>query len=124
MSKALIFLLFALAACDRGKIAPQLSATLTAQRSSPTSVLIKVHVRNERDTASVPLDVEVTAAPRRPSGWGAPIRVIHPAPFVLNKHESRDLETTLITSSGARAMLTVREAERGVTVMTKTAAVE
>jgi hypothetical protein len=124
MRKALILLIFALAACDKEKIAPRLTATITAQRTSPTSVLIKVHVGNERDTATVPLDVEVSAEPRQPSGWGEPVRVIHPVPFVLNKHESRDLQTMLVTSAGARATLTVREAERGLTVVTRIAAVE
>jgi len=109
-----------LASCDRSKIAPQLTATIAAQRNSPTSVLIKVHVGNERDTATVPLDVEVTAEPRQPSGWGEPVRVIHPVPFVLNKHESRDLQTTLVTSAGVRATLTVREAERGLIVVRTT----
>ena len=113
---ALISLLL-LAACDRAKIAPQLAATITAQRSSPTSVLIKIHVQNRRDTATVPLDVEVTAAPHQPAGWGEPVRIIHPVPFVLNKHESRDLRTTLVTSSGVRAALTIREAERGLIVV-------
>jgi hypothetical protein len=124
MRKALILLVFVLAACDKEKIAPRLSTGITAERTSPTSVLIKVRVQNERDTATVPLDVEVTAEPRLQSGWGEPVRVIHPVPFVLNKHESRDLQTTLVTSAGARATLTVREAERGLTVVVKTATVD
>jgi len=120
MRKALMMLIIVLAACDKEKIAPQLTAIVTARRSSPTSILIKVHVRNERDTASVPLDVEVTAEAHRPTGWGETVRVIHPVPFVLNRHESRDLQTTLVTSTGARATLTVREAERGLTVVRAT----
>jgi len=121
---ALSSLAFVLAACDRAKIAPELTTSLAATRTSATSVLIKVHVRNDRDTASVPLDVEVTAEPRTPAAWGQPVRVIHPVPFVLNKHESRDLETTMITSTGARATLSIHEAERGRSVVTKTAVVE
>jgi len=121
---ALISLAFLLAACDRTKIAPALSTNLSAIRAGATSILIKVHVQNQRDTPTVPLDVEVTAQPRQPSGWGEPVRVIHPAPFVLNKHEFRDLQTTLVTSAGARATLTVHEAQRGLTVAVKTATAE
>jgi hypothetical protein len=50
--------------------------------------------------------------------------VIHPAPFVLNHQEARDLQTSLVTSNGVRATLTVKEAERGLTVVQKTATIE
>ncbi|MGA3025360.1 MAG: hypothetical protein ABSF98_11355 [Bryobacteraceae bacterium] len=104
------------AACDRAKISPHLSADITIQRTSPAVVRIKVHVKNDGERATVPLDVEVTAGPER--------LVMHPVPFVLNHQETRDLETSLATSAGVRATLTVKEAERGLTVVTKTATIE
>jgi hypothetical protein len=114
MRTTLLALLIALApACDRAKIAPHLTTDITVQRTGPTAVLIKVHVKNEGDRGTVPLDVEVTTAPNQP--------VIHPAPFVLNRQEVRVLETSLATSAAVRATLTVKEAERGLTVVTKTA---
>ena len=117
MRTSLLVLLIALAsACDHSKISPQLTTAITIQRTNPTTVLVKVHVKNDGDRATVPLDVEVTAAPRQ--------SVIHPAPFVLNHQEARDLQTSLMTSTGVRATLTVKEAERGVTVVTKTATIE
>jgi hypothetical protein len=120
-----IVLLIALAAaCDRSKISPQLTTAVTIQRTNPAALLVKVHVKNDGERATVPLDVEVTAEPRQPSGWGPPVRVIHPVPFVLNHQEARDLQTLLVTSTGARATLTVKEAERGLTVATRTATIE
>ncbi|MGA2186041.1 MAG: hypothetical protein ABSH47_23750 [Bryobacteraceae bacterium] len=113
----LLVLLIALAsACDRSKISPQLTTAITIQRTGATAVQIKVHLKNDGDRATVPLDVEVTAAPPR--------SVIHPAPFVLNHQEARDLQTSLVTSNGVRATLTVKEAERGLTVVQKTATIE
>jgi hypothetical protein len=117
MRTTLLVLLIALApACDRSQIGPRLTATIEVQRTAATAVRIKVHVKNNGDRATVPLDVEVTVAPKQP--------VIHPVPFVLNHQESRDLETSLVTSSSVRATLTVKEAERGLTVLTKTATLE
>ncbi|MGD0619753.1 MAG: hypothetical protein ABSB67_19060 [Bryobacteraceae bacterium] len=126
MKKAilLVIAMALLAACDRTKIAPRLDTAIQVQRTGPTAVLIKAHVKNLRNRGTVPLDVEVTAEPKEPSGWGSPVRVIHPAPFVLNDKEARDLTTTLVTTTGVRATLIVKEAERGWLVVTKTAQAE
>jgi hypothetical protein len=104
------------AACDSSKISPHLSADITLQRTSPAAVLIKVHVKNDGDRGTVPIDVEVTTGQQQP--------VIHPAAFVLNHQEVRELKTSVASSMPVRATLTVREAERGLTVVTKTASVE
>lgn len=116
MRTTLLILLIALStACKNSDIGPHLNANLALQRTGPTTVLIKVHVKNLGARATVPLDVEVTA-PSQP--------VIHPAPFVLNHDEARDLQTSLVGSIGLRATLTVKEAERGLTVVTKTVTLE
>lgn len=103
-------------ACDSGKISPHLSTNITLQRTNPTTVLVDVHVKNDGDRGTVPIDVEVTTASHQP--------VIHPVPFVLNHQEVRELKTSLVTSTAVRATLTIKEAERGLTVATKTATVE
>jgi hypothetical protein len=113
-----------LAGCDRSKIAPRLDTAIEVQRTGPTAVSIKAHVKNLHNRGTVPLDVEVTAEPKQASGWGSPVRVIHPAPFVLNDRESRDLTTTLVTTTGVRATLIVKEAERGWLVVKKTASAD
>ena len=116
MKIALLVLLIALTvACDRSKIAPHISASLTMQRSTATDVVVKVRLKNTGSRATVPLEVEVTAG-------GLP--VIHPVPFVLNHGETRDLQTEVMASSGARATLVVKEAERGRLVAKKTAKVD
>jgi hypothetical protein len=43
---------------------------------------------------------------------------------VLNDKEARDLTATLVTTTGVRATLIVKEAERGWLVVTKTAQAE
>jgi hypothetical protein len=102
--------------CDSSKISPHLSTDITLKRTNPTTVLVKVLVKNLGDRGTVPIDVEVTTAPQNP--------VIHPAAFVLNHQEVRELDKSLVTSTAVRATLTVREAERGFTVATKSATVE
>ena len=42
----------------------------------------------------------------------------------MNHQEVRELDKSLVTSTAVRATLTVREAERGFTVATKSATVE
>jgi hypothetical protein len=118
MRPTLLVLLIALtSACDSSKISPHLAVDISLRRASPTAVAIEVRVKNEGERGTVPLDVLVTT--------GADQRVLlHPVPFVLNRHEVRDLKTTLLASTGVRATLTVREAERGLTVVTKTASLE
>jgi len=120
----LVIAIVLLAACDRSKIAPRLTTAIDVQRTGPTAVSIKAHVKNLHNRGTVPLDVEVLAQPKQASGWGSRVRVIHPAPFVLNDKESRDLTTTLVTTTGVRATLIVKEAERGLLVVTKTAQAE
>jgi hypothetical protein len=117
VTTTLLVLLMAFAtACDSADIGPHLTTTIALQRTGAGATLIKVHVKNESDHATVPLDIEVTTAPGSP--------VMHPVPFVLNHGEVRDLQTSLATSSAVRATLIVKEAERGLIVVTKSAALE
>jgi hypothetical protein len=117
MRTTLLVLLLALtSACNNPDISPHLTTDITLQRINPRTVLVKVHVKNDGDRATVPIDVEVATEARQP--------VIHPAAFVLNHQEVRTLETSLATTTGVRAVLTVKEAERGLMVVTKTATLE
>lgn len=126
MKRAILFVtaIALLAACDRSKIAPRLDTAINVRRTGSTAVLIRAHVKNLHNRGTVPLDVQVVAEPKQENGWGSPVRVIHPAPFVLNDKEARDLTTTLVTTTGVRATLIVREAERGLLVDTKIASVD
>jgi len=117
MRTTLLVLLIALtSACNNADISPRLTADITLQRINPTTVLVKVHVKNDGDRATVPIDVAVTTDAHLP--------VIHPAAFVLNHQEVRTLATALETSAAVHATLTIKEAERGLGVVTKSATVD
>jgi len=117
MRTTFLMLLLALAtACENSNITPHLSTDLTLRRTDPTTVSIVVHVKNDGDRGTVPIDVAVTTGATQP--------VIHPAAFVLNHQEVRELKTSLTTTASVQATLTVKEAERGLIVVTKTARVQ
>ena len=108
--------LIVLGACDRGQIGPRLTVDLRLQRSGPRDMLVRAHVKNEGDRATVPLNVTVTA--------GDGTLLLHPVPFVLNHGEVRDLQTSVLGPVSLKATLKVSEAERGLTVATRTATLE
>jgi hypothetical protein len=116
----LLLTLLLLGACDRANIAPWLSTGLDVKQAGANRAAILVHVKNEKSRGTVPIDVQVTAEPRTAAGWGVPVTVIHPAPFVLNGQESRDIRALVPASSALRCTLTVKEAERGLPVATRT----
>ena len=114
MRTPLLFLLIALATgCSNSAISPHLDAEIILKRTSPTTVLIRTRLKNLGERATVPIDVEVTA-----SNQGS---VIHPAAFVLNRKETRELDKSIESPAPVHATLVVKEAERGLTVVTKTA---
>ncbi len=105
-----------LVSCSNPSIQPRLSTDIKMKRRDAGTVVITVHVKNDGDRATVPIDVAVTTATGQ--------TVIHPAAFVLNHQEVRELKTSVNTAAAVQATLTVKEAERGLVVVTQTATVE
>jgi len=117
MRTTLLVLLFALVAgCNNSGISPHLATDISLKRTGPTAVLITVHVKNLGSRGTVPIDVEVDTAPHQPA--------IHPAAFVLNHQEVRELSKSISASGAVHATLIVKEAERGRLVATKRANVD
>ncbi len=105
-------------------ITPQISANFDIKRNAGGAVVASLEVRNDSDRPSVPLLGEVDAfAPGLPGGRnGTP--VIHPSAFVLNRHESRTLNASVDTKADLVALMTVKEAERGILLKSTTKTVE
>ncbi len=120
MRRTTLLILLLLSACDRSNIAPRLTTSIDVKPTDADHAALLVHVRNEKNRGTVPIDVQVTAEPKTPAGWGTPVTVIHPAPFVLNRQEARDIRTIVPSAGGMRFTLKVKEAERGLPVATKT----
>jgi len=77
-------------------------------------VWLMLRIKNLEDRATTPIAPEVVVQTRTGSTWDKPVAQIHPAAFVLNKQEQRDIFKVLHTSAGlVRATLTVKEQENG-----------
>ncbi len=114
----------ALAAGCGDAITPKVSANLDVRRNASGRVAMKLEVRNETDRPTVPLFVEVDAFEPGTPGGNRPTPVIHPAPFVLNRHESRTLTAEMDTQGEVLAQLSVKESERGILLQAQTKTVD
>ena len=93
---------------------PKISATLDITRRSNDIVLVMLRIKNLEDRATTPLAPEVVVQTRSGAAWDKPVSQIHPAPFVLNKQEQRDMFKVLHTNADlVRATVTIKEQENG-----------
>ena len=103
--------LFAIAGCARPS---KISATLDITRKSPDIVLVMLRSKNLEDRATTPIAPEVTVQTRAGRTWEKPMSAIHPAAFVLNRREQRDIFKVLHTNADlVRATLVIKEQESG-----------
>lgn len=103
--------LLAIAGCARPS---RISAALDITRKSPDIVLVMLRIKNLEDRATTPLAPEVTVQTRTGAAWDKPASAIHPAAFVLNKREQRDIFKVLHTKADlVRATLVIKEQENG-----------
>ena len=73
-----------------------------------------LRIKNLEDRATTPLAPEVIVQTRSGSSWDKPVSQIHPAAFVLNKQEQRDIFKVLHTGADlVRATVTIKEQETG-----------
>lgn len=109
--------LLAIAGCAHP---PKISANLDVTRRSPDTVLVMLRVINLEDRASTPIAPVVTVQTHSATGWDKPTDAIHPAAFVLNKKEQRDIFKVLHTGADeVRATLTIRAQETGHVLMSR-----
>lgn len=92
----------------------RISATLDITRKSDDIVLVMLRVKNLEDHATTPLAPEVIVQTRTGAAWDKPVSQIHPAAFVLNRQEQRDIFKVLHTGADlVRATFTIKEQENG-----------
>ena len=92
----------------------RISATLDITRKSNDIVWLMLRIKNLEERATTPIAPEVIVQTRTGTTWDKPVSEIHPAAFVLNKQEQRDIFKVLHTSADlVRATLTVKEQENG-----------
>jgi hypothetical protein len=108
---ALMMLLMALSGCASP---PQLSTALDVQKSSDGLILVKLKVTNLEDRVTVPIALELTGQARTNGQWSKPETLLHPAAFVLNRKEQREItKLWRVQADAVRTTLGLKEQETG-----------
>lgn len=74
---------------------PRIAVTTQVRKTSPSAGRLTVTVKNIDNRASTPILLAVSLR----AGSGALLRVVHPAPFVLNKQETREIIASFISDA-------------------------
>lgn len=94
--------------------APKLSTSLDIQKQRDDMVVLKLKVVNLENRATVPINVEVTGQAEVNGHWEKRETVIHPAAFVLNRKEQREItKIWKVPAEAVRTTLILKEQERG-----------
>jgi hypothetical protein len=102
--------------------APKLDVSLSLDKQSADLIFVKVKVINTEDSATVPISIEVTGQTETNGQWDKATTILHPAAFVLNKKEERDItKLWRVPADAVRTTLTVKEQERGFLLKTERA---
>ena len=101
---------------------PQLATSMDVQKQSDDLIVVKLKVVNLEDHATVPLNVELTGQAEKNGHWDKSSSLLHPAAFVLNAKEQRDItKFWRIQADAVRTALIVKEQERGNLLKTEKA---
>ena len=101
---------------------PQLATSLDVQKQSGDLIVVKLKVVNLENHATVPLNVELTGQAEKNGRWDKASSLLHPAAFVLNAKEQRDItKFWRIQADAVRTTLIVKEQERGNLLKTEKA---
>ena len=100
---------------------PKLDVTLSLDKQNANLIFVKVKVVNTEDRATVPIAIEVTGQAKTNGQWDKSSTLLHPAAFVLNKKEQREItKLWRVPADAARTTLTVKEQESGYLVKNRT----
>lgn len=113
MTKTFLFVvvLAFLSACAKP---PKLDVSLSLDQQKPDLIYVKLKVVNTEDRATVPINIELTGQTEANGHWEKSDTLLHPAAFVLNKKEQREItKFWRVTADAARTTLTVKEQESG-----------
>jgi hypothetical protein len=121
MTKTFLPLLVVLILTSCAK-APKLDVSLTLDKQNDNLIFVKVKVVNTEDRATVPIAIEVTGQAESNGHWDKASPLLHPAAFVLNRKEQREItKLWRVPADAARTTLTVKEQERGFVLKTERA---
>ncbi len=106
-----LVLLVLLAGCAHP---PRITTTLDVQKKSDSLILVTLKVTNTEDRVTIPLAVELTGQARTDGHWDKTAILLHPAAFVLNRKEQREItKLWRIPADAVRTTLVIKEQENG-----------
>jgi len=115
----LVLVVLTLSACATP---PKLDVSLSLDKQSADLIFVKVKVVNTEDRATVPIAIEVTGQTQANGHWDKASTLLHPAAFVLNKKEQREItKVWRVPADAARTTLIVKEQESGNLLKTERA---
>jgi hypothetical protein len=93
---------------------PQITTSLDVQKKSDSLILVTLKVTNTEDRVTVPINVEITGQARTDGHWDKAASLLHPAAFVLNRKEQREItKLWRINADAVRTTLVIKEQENG-----------
>lgn len=93
---------------------PRLATAIDIQKKSDGVILVILKVTNTEDRATTPIALELTGQARINGRWDRPTSLLHPAAFVLNRKEEREItKIWRIQAEGVRTTLVLKEQENG-----------
>ena len=93
---------------------PQLATSLDVQKQSGDVITLKLKVTNLGPRATVPINVELTGQAEQDGRWEKSSSLLHPAAFVLNGKEQREItKFWRVEAEAVRTTLVIKEQERG-----------
>jgi hypothetical protein len=93
---------------------PHIDSTLDIKRTAPDLIVLTLKTKNPENRASTPILIDVTVETRTGDAWSKPTPIIHPAAYVLNRHEEREIKAKLQSkATEIRGSLTIKEGETG-----------
>src|ERR1700733_257575 len=102
--------------------APKLDVSLSLDKQNADLIFVKVKVVNTEDRVTVPISLEVTGQTETNGHWDKASTILHPAAFVLNRKEQREItKLWRVPADAARTTVTVKEQERGLLLQTERA---
>ena len=114
-----VAVLLALTGCSEP---PKLDVSLTLDKQNADLIFVKVKVANTEERATVPIAIEVSGQSQANGHWDKASTLLHPAAFVLNKKEQREItKLWRVPADAARTTLTVKEQESGKLLKTERA---
>jgi hypothetical protein len=111
LRKLSLILLLGLAGCAHP---PQLSTSINVEKKSDGLILVTLKVANLENSVTTPIAIEVTGQARTEGHWNKPETLLHPAAFVLNRNEQREItKFWKVQADAVRTTLVLKEQENG-----------